>query len=75
VWDGETSVDACMDNLSNVALGKTEEESRLDFWRTAGSLIVGWKRRGQKLRSTILRAVARLATIAPQQTMRCLNSS
>ena len=43
-WDGETSMGAGADNLSNAVLGKTEEESRPDFWRSAGSLIVGWNR-------------------------------
>ena len=44
IWDDETDVDASVDSLSNAALVKTKEENHLDFWRFAGSLIVGWKR-------------------------------
>ena len=44
VWDGETDVDACPDNLSNALLGKTKEESCPSFWRSAGLSMAGWKR-------------------------------
>jgi len=43
-WDSETSAGAGADNSSNGMLGKTKEENCPDFWRFAGSLIVGWKR-------------------------------
>ena len=73
--DGEMNVEVGTDDLSNAVLGKTGKESCCSLWSLARLSMAGWKRWGQNLHLTILRVILRRAIIAPQQTMRCLNSS
>ena len=69
------NMEAVADDSFNGVLRRIKEGSCPSLCRVGRLLMVGWKRWSQKLCSTILRAIVRHATIAPQQTMRCLNST
>ena len=71
-WDDGKDGDPGVNDVFHDALGKTKERGRPGLGKAVRLLMAGRKRWGQKLCSTILRAIMRRVTSAPQQTDRYL---
>jgi len=74
ICGGEMNVDVATNDLFHDKLGEMKGRGCFSLCKTVSLSMDGWKKWGQKLCSTILRAVMRCVMSAPQQMIRFLKS-